>query len=74
MNTLESAALVALVAVGSFIIGNIFNNSVEKRYFQKQRKLLLYREQKMRRQYRDMENALSVAKGYKSDEEEREAE
>lgn len=74
MTTLESVALVALVAIGSFIIGNIFNNSVEKRYFQKQRKLLLYREQKMRRQYRDMENALAVAKGYKPDEEEREAE
>ena len=64
----------ALVAIGSFIIGNIFNNSVEKRYFQKQRKLLLYREQKMRRQYRDMGNALAVAKGYSHDEEEHEAE
>lgn len=33
-----------------------------------------YREQKMRRQYRDMENALAIAKGYRSDEEERETE
>lgn len=74
MNTLGSIALIALASIFSFIIGNIFNNSVEKRYFQKQRKLLLYREQKMRRQYRDMENALAVAKGYKPDEEEREAE
>lgn len=74
MNTLESVALIALVAIGSFIIGNIFNNSVEKRYYQKQRNILHKREQKMRRQYRDMENALAVAKGYKPDEEERETE
>lgn len=74
MNTLGSIALIALASIFSFILGNIFNNSVEKRYFQTQRKLLLNREQKMRRQYRDMENALVIAKGYRSDERERERE
>lgn len=67
MTTLESVALVTLVAIGSFIIGNVFNNSVEKRFYQKQRKLLHEREQKMRQQYRDMENALAIAKGYTPD-------
>ncbi|WP_373786819.1 hypothetical protein [Jeotgalibaca porci] len=74
MNMAEITILVVYVSVVSFILGNIFNNSLEKRYYQKQRNILHKREQKMRRQYRDMENALAVAKGYKPDEEEREAE
>ena len=74
MNMAEITILVVYVSVVSFILGIIFNNSLEKIYYQKQRKLLHEREQKMRQQYRDMENALAVAKGYKPDEEEREGE
>ena len=67
MSMAEMTILVVYVSVVSFILGIIFNNSLEKIYYQKQRKLLHEREQKMRQQYRDMENALVIAKGYTPD-------
>lgn len=70
MNTLDSIILIALVSIISFVIGNIFNSSVEKRFYQTQREILHERERVMHRQYKEMENALAISKGYTPDKKE----